>query len=89
MTTHAWIITVAGLLMGTVALTTFFVMRKMRGSLTRQALPVFIIQLVAWSLFGIFFSSGVLLVFHFTTVAVIFLPTIIYILKLPKDDHVA
>ena len=61
----------------------------MRGSLTRQSLPVFIIQLVMWSLFGVFFFSGVLSVMYFATIAVIFIPTIIWILKLPKDEHVA
>ena len=89
MTTLAWIYTVAGLGMGTIALTAFFGMRKMRGSLTRQSLPVFIIQLVMWSLFGVFFFSGVLSVMYFATIAVIFIPTIIWILKLPKDEHVA
>lgn len=89
MTTQAWIYTVAGLVMGTVAVTAFFVLRKMRGSLTRQALPVFIIQLVMWSLFGVFLFSGVLSVMYFATVAVIFIPTIIRILRLPKDNHVA
>jgi hypothetical protein len=80
---------VAGLVMGTIALTAFFGMRKMRGSLTRQALPVFIFQLVMWSLFGVFFFSGVLSVMYFATVAVIFIPTIVRILRLPKDNHVA
>ena len=87
MTTRIYIVT--GLLMGTVALAAFWGMRKMRGSLTRQALPVFIIQLVMWSLFGVFFFSGVLSVMYFATIAVIFIPTIVWILRLPKDDHVA
>ena len=87
MTTRIYIVT--GLLMGTVALTAFWGMRKMRGSLTRQALPVFIIQLVMWSVFGVFLSSGVLSVMYFATIAVIFIPTIVRILRLPKDDHVA
>jgi hypothetical protein len=89
MTTLAWIHTVAGLVMGTIALTAFFGMRKMRGSLTRQSLPVFIFQLVIWSLFGVFFFSGVLSVMYFATIAVVFVPTIVWILRLPKDNHVA
>jgi len=67
MTARIYIVT--GLVMGTVALTAFWGMRKMRGSLTRQALPVFIIQLLMWSLFGVFLFSGVLSVMYFASSA--------------------
>ncbi len=88
MTTLTWIYIVAGLAMGTIALTSFFGMRKMRSKLTRQSLFVFVGQFVTSMLFGIFFFSGVLSVIYFATVAVIFIPIIVWILRLPKDDHV-
>jgi len=89
MTTLTWIYIVAALVMGAIALTSFLGMRKLHSKLTRQALPVFIFQLVVWSLFGAFFFSGVISVIYFVTVAVIFIPTIVAIVRLPKDDHVA
>ena len=61
----------------------------MRSKLTRQSLPFCVGQLVTWSLFGVFFFSGVLSVMYFVTVAVIYVPMIIWIVRLPKDDHVA
>lgn len=89
MTTLAWIYTVAGLAMGTIALTGFLGMRKLRSKLTRQSLPFCVAQLVTWTLFGVFFFSGVLSVMYFVTVAAIYVPMIIWIVRLPKDDHVA
>ena len=89
MTTLTWIYIGAGLAMATIALTSFLGMRKMREKLTRQSLPMFVSQCVIWALFGVFPFSGVLSVIYLATVAVIFVPTIVWILRLPKDDHVA
>ena len=89
MTTLTWIYIVAGLVMGTIALASFWGMRKMRSKLTCQSLFLFVGQFVTWTVFGIFFFSGILSVIYFATVAVIFIPTIVWILRLPKDDHVA
>jgi len=89
MKTLTWIYVGAGLAMGTIALTSFFGMRKMREKLTRQSLPILVSQCVIFALFGVFFFSDVLSVMYFATVAVIFVPNIVWILRLPKDDHVA
>jgi len=89
MTTHTWIYIGAGLAMGTVALTSLFRLRKMREKLTRQSLPMFLGLCVSWALFGVFTFSGVLSIIYFATIAVIHVPTIVWLLKLPKDDHVA
>jgi hypothetical protein len=89
MTTLAWIYIVAGLVMGTIALTGHFGMGNLRAKLTRKSLPFCIAQLVTWALFGVFFFSGVLSVMYFVTVAVIYVPMIVRIVRLPKDDHVA
>jgi hypothetical protein len=92
MTTHTWIEVGGGLVLGILAVHSFFKMRAMRAQMTRQLLFPFIGQLVSWLIVGGFFStsSGDLLsVCYFTAVAVIYIPPIIWILRLPKDDHVA
>ena len=75
--------------MGIIALIGFFGLRAKRSQLTRQSLPFCVGQFVTWMIPMFFFFRGVLGLFYFITVAVIYIPTIIYILKLPKDDHVA
>ncbi len=89
MTTLAWIHAVAGLVMGTIALAGFLGMRKMRSKFTRQSLPFCLGQLVSWTLIGVFLFSGFLSVMYYATIAVIYVPTIVWILRLPKDDYVA
>ena len=89
MTTLLGIYIVAGLVMGAIALTGFLGMRKVRSKFTRQSLPFCVGQLVSWTLIGVFFFSGVISVIYFVTVAVIYAPMIIWILRLPKDDRVA
>ena len=92
MTTLTWIYVSAGLGMGTVALLHFFTMRRRRHTLTRRSLSSCISQLLIWTPFGVIFaldSDWVISVMFFATLAAIFLPDIIWILKLPKDDHVA
>ncbi|MGH7953606.1 MAG: hypothetical protein ACREFE_17050 [Limisphaerales bacterium] len=89
MTTLTWIYVVAGFVMAAIALTAFLGIRKMRSKLTRQSLFVFVGQFVMGTIFGGFFFHGVLSVIYFATVAVIYIPTIVWILRLPKDDHVA
>jgi hypothetical protein len=44
---------------------------------------------VIWALVGGFPFSGISSVMYFATVAVIYVPIIVWILRLPKDDHVA
>jgi hypothetical protein len=88
MTKLTWIYIVAGLVMGTIALASFLEMRKMRGLLTRQSLFLFVGQFVNSTVFGIFVFSGIVLVLYLATTAVIWIPTIVRILNLPKDDHV-
>ena len=89
MTTLTWIYIVGGLVMAAIALTGFLGMRKMRSQFTRQSLPFCVAQLVSWAFIGILFFSGVLSVIYFATIAVIYVPMIVWILRLPKDDHVA
>jgi hypothetical protein len=89
MTTHTWIEIGGGLVLGIIALIAFFKLRAMRGKLTRQSLFLFVGQLVAWTLFGILFFSGLLAFFYFAAVAAIYVPIIAWILKLPKNEHVA
>jgi len=89
MTTLTWIYLVGGLIMASIALTGFLGMRKMRGKLTRQSLPFCVGQLVTWTLIGVFLFSGVLSVMYFATLAAIYIPMIIWMVRLPKDDHVA
>ena len=92
MATHTLIEVGGGLVLRILAVHSFFKMRAMRGQMTRQLLFPFLGQLVAWLIFGGFFSSssgGLLAVFYFTAVAAIYIPPIIWILRLPKDDHVA
>jgi hypothetical protein len=89
MTTLTWIYVVGGVVMSILALIGFFAMRKMRNELTRQSLPLCVGQFVTWMIPLVFFFRGVVGLFYFITVAVIYIPSIIYILKLPKDDRVA
>jgi len=63
-------------------------MRKIRDKLTRQSLPFCVGQLMSWLLVGVFFFSGILSVMYFVPVAVIYVPMFVWILRLPKDDHV-
>ena len=77
---------VAGLLMGAIALTALLGMRKMCGNLTRQSLPLYVAQLLSWLFFGILFFSGVILFMFLATLSIIFIPQIIWILRLQKDD---
>jgi len=92
MTTHTLIEVGGGLVLGIFSRAFILQMRAMRGQMTRQLLFPFLGQLVAWLIFGGFFSSspaGCSLFFYFTAVAAIYIPPIIWILRLPKDDHVA
>ncbi len=86
MTTQTWIQVVGGLALGSIALLSFLKLRAMRSQLTRESLFTFIAQFVLWTVFGLFFFQGVLFIFYFATVAAIYVPTIIWILRLPKDD---
>jgi len=88
MTTLTWIYIVAGLLMGTIALTLFLTTRATRRRLPRSLLPFYVSQLVIWSFFGVMFFSGVLLLMFLATISIINVSPIIWILRLPKDDHV-
>jgi O-antigen ligase len=67
--------------------------KAMPSKLTRQLRSRMLIGyfsgVVIWTLFGLFTMSGILSLLYFATIAVIFIPTIIYVLKLPMDDHVA
>jgi hypothetical protein len=84
-----WIYIVGGLVMSIIALVGFFGLRAKRSELTRESLPFFIGGFVS-SLIPIFlFFRGVFALFYFITVAVIHIPTIVSLLKLPKDDHMA
>ena len=80
---------IGGLVMASIALTGFFGMCKMRSKLTRQSLPFCVGQFVMWMLPLVFFFRGVPALLYFGTVAVIYVPMIIWIVRLPKDDHVA
>ena len=75
--------------MAAIGLTGFFGMRKMRDKQTRQSLPFCVSQLVSWTIIGVFFFSGVWSVMYFVTIAAIYIPMIVWILRLPKDDHAA
>jgi len=92
MTANTWIELGGGFALGVLAVHSFFKMRAMRSQMTRQLLFPFLGQLVSWLIIGGFFSSssgGLLSTFYFTAVAAIYIPPIIWILRLPKDDHVA
>ena len=92
MTTLTWIHVVAGLIMGTLALIHFTTMRRRRQTLTRQSLSGCIWQLLVWMPFVFFFaaySDWVISFMFFATLVAIYLPDIVWILKLPKDDHAA
>jgi hypothetical protein len=88
MTTFAITNTVAGLIIGIIALAGCFGMWKMRSKWTRKSLPAFVGQLALWTLIGVFLFSGVLLVIYYAAVAVIYVPIIVWILRLPKDQSV-
>ena len=92
MTTLTWIYVSAGLVMGALSLIHFKTTRRWRHTLTRRSLSSRISELLIWTPFGVIFaldSDWVISVMLFATFAAIFLPDIIWILKLPKDDHVA
>ena len=89
MTTNTWIEVGCVLFVGAIVLASLPELRKMRSKLARQSLPKIVSQCVIWTLLGKFIVSDVLSVMYFATVGVIFVPTIIWILRLPKDDHVA
>ena len=89
MTTQTWIQLGGGVVLGIIALFGFFKMRAMRGQLTRASLFPFATQVAIWTMFGGFFFSGVLSVCYFAAIAAIFIPPIIWILRLPKDDPAA
>jgi membrane-associated HD superfamily phosphohydrolase len=89
MTTQSWIYVVAGLVVATIAMIHFLTARKTRSKLTRQSLPFCIGQLVISLLIGVFFFSEVLSVMYFVIVALIYVPMVVWIVRLPKHDHMA
>jgi hypothetical protein len=97
MTTHTWIEFGGGSIVLLIALIPSFKIRAMhramQSQLTRQLrtrmLIVYVSHIVIWTIVGLSFMSGVVSVFYFAAVAVIYIPTIVWILRLPKDDHVA
>ena len=88
MTPLTWVYIGSGFVLGIIALIGFFGLRAKRSQLTRQHWPLFVGQFVLWMIPMVFFFRGVLALFYFITVAVIYIPTIVYILKLPKDDQI-
>ncbi len=89
MTTLTWIYIVGGFALGSIALIGFFGLRAKRSQLTRQSLPFFVGGFVSSMIPMFLFFRGVFACFYFVTIAVIHIPTIVYLLKLPKDDHMA
>ena len=77
------------LLLGIYTVSHFMKMWAMRSKLARQLMFPLVGQLVGWTLFGGFLFSGLSAVLYFAFIAAIFVPTIIYILRLPRNDHVA
>ncbi len=76
------------LLLGFFLVRDFIATWAKRSALTRQLLIPFIGQIVAWGIFGLFYS-GWIAVMYYATLAVIFAPRFIWIYQSPKDDHVA
>jgi hypothetical protein len=89
MTTLTWIYVVGGVVMSIIALIGFFGLRAKRAELTRKSLPFFVGGCVSSMIPMFFFFRGVVALFYFIVVAVIYIPIIVHLLKLPKDDHVA
>jgi hypothetical protein len=89
MTTHTLIELGGGLVLGIIALVSFFVSLKTRAKMSRQLLMPFSCHLVLWSFFAFLFFSGAILYLFLGAIAVIYIPSILWILSLPKDDHVA
>jgi hypothetical protein len=97
MTTQTWIEFGGGFIVLLIALIPSFKIRAMhramQSQLTRQLrtrmLIVYVSHIVIWTIVGVSFMSGVVSFFYFAAIAVIYIPTIIWIIKSPADDHVA
>jgi hypothetical protein len=64
-------------------------MRDLRPKLRRRHLSVFLIPAIGFTFYFVCFFSGLLLVMELAAVTAIYIPAVSWILKLPKNDHVA
>lgn len=85
MNEYKWSMLFLGIIMVVVLLMGLSTARAHRAHLKRVHLPVFVGQFASGCIFGFIFPNGVFRVLYLASVAVIFLPNIVWMLRLPKD----
>ena len=76
-------------ILGFLVLLGHIAMRDLRPKLRRRHLSAFLIPAIGFTFYFVCSFGSLLLVMCLATVAAIYIPTISWILRLSKDDHVA